>query len=239
MCTFSFGHLFLVCIFYQLHLRRMKSTLVIWYIAGKSFNWLNFIGSKTLKGINVEGCSFPSLGLWSFFYQMVKFIVSIISLPSIHLFVCFHNSRSYCCQQMWGTNKKCTVITTLCNHLYISWLLLEYIRKYLVNKLFYSSTLEGALCTQNLKFIAFSSFLGHKDQQRTTTFIPSIFRKTPLLWQVYTTNMYEWSMSSIKAGLLICDSLLANSLFWVFFKGLITIHSKISTAWNFRKIYLH
>ena len=60
--------------------------------------------------------------------------------------------------------------------------LLEYISKYLVNKLFYSSTLEGALCAQNLKFIAFSSFLGYKDQQRTTTFIPNIFRKTTLLW---------------------------------------------------------
>ena len=54
---------------------------------------------------------------------------------------------------------------------------------------FYSSTLEVALCKKK------------------------IFLKRPLQWKVHTTDMYEWSMSSIKVWLLICLLSLANSLF--------------------------
>ena len=35
-----------------------------------------------------------------FFYHMVKFTVSLISLSSVHLFVCFPNNLSYCCKQI-------------------------------------------------------------------------------------------------------------------------------------------
>ena len=55
--------------------------------------------------------------------------------------------------------------------------------------LFYSSTLEVALCKKKKTFL-----------------------KTPLQWWVHTTDMYEWSMSSIKVWLSICLLLLANSL---------------------------
>ena len=34
--------LFIVPIFTSWHLRRIKSTLVIWHIVGKPYNWLNF-----------------------------------------------------------------------------------------------------------------------------------------------------------------------------------------------------
>ena len=46
---------------------------------------------------------------------MAKFIVSLISLSSVHLFVTFPNSLtgSYCCQKMQGAYKMCTVINTL------------------------------------------------------------------------------------------------------------------------------
>ena len=40
---------------------------------------------------------------------MVKFTVSLILLSSIHLFVCFPNNLNYCCQQMRGAYKMCTV----------------------------------------------------------------------------------------------------------------------------------
>ena len=50
MCTFSYGHLILVS-FTSWYMRRIKSTLVIWHIAGKPYNWLNFIWSKTWRAI--------------------------------------------------------------------------------------------------------------------------------------------------------------------------------------------
>ena len=49
-CTFSYGHLILVS-FTSWCMRRIKSTLVIWHIAGKPYNWLNFIWSKTWRAI--------------------------------------------------------------------------------------------------------------------------------------------------------------------------------------------
>ena len=50
MCTFSYGHLILVS-FTSWYMRRIKSTMVIWHIAGKPYNWLNFIWSKTWMAI--------------------------------------------------------------------------------------------------------------------------------------------------------------------------------------------
>ena len=49
-CTFSYGHLILVS-FTSWYMRKIKSKLVIWHIAGKPYNWLNFIWSKTWRAI--------------------------------------------------------------------------------------------------------------------------------------------------------------------------------------------
>ena len=58
---------------------------------------------------------------------MIKFIVSLISLSSVHLFVCFPNSLNYHCQQMPGVYKLCTVIRDIsCNKFYESRVLLEH-----------------------------------------------------------------------------------------------------------------
>ena len=65
--------------------------------------------------------------LWSFFYHVIKFTVSLISLSSVHLFVCFLNNLNYCCQQMPGAYKMCTVIRDIsCNQFYESRVLLEH-----------------------------------------------------------------------------------------------------------------
>ena len=50
MCTFSYGHLILVS-FTSWYMRRINSTLAIWHIAGKPYNWLHFIWSKTWRAI--------------------------------------------------------------------------------------------------------------------------------------------------------------------------------------------
>ena len=45
-----------------------------------------------------------------------------------------------------------------------------------------------------------------------------------------------------QVWLSFCFSLIPNRLFWAFFAGLITIHSKfsnLSTAWDWSKIYLY
>ena len=49
MCTFSYLS------FASWHLRRIKSTLVIWHIVSKPFNWLDFIWSKTWRAIEEIG----------------------------------------------------------------------------------------------------------------------------------------------------------------------------------------
>ena len=44
---------------------------------------------------------------------MVKFTVSLISLSSVNLFVCFPKNVNYCCQQMQEAYKMCTVNTLI------------------------------------------------------------------------------------------------------------------------------
>ena len=44
---------------------------------------------------------------------MVKCTASLISLSSVNLFVSFPNSHNYCCQQMQGAYKMCTVMNTV------------------------------------------------------------------------------------------------------------------------------
>ena len=67
------------------------------------------------RGNYLAKFKFPLLGiLWDVFYHMVKFTVSLISLPSVHLFVCFPNNLRYCCQQMRGAYiRKCVQLITL------------------------------------------------------------------------------------------------------------------------------
>ena len=48
-----------------------------------------------------------------FFSHTIKFTVSLISLSSVHLFVCFPDNLNYCCQQMQRAYKMCTVINPL------------------------------------------------------------------------------------------------------------------------------
>ena len=65
------------------------------HIVGKPYNWLNSIWSKTWKALDEIN------PLWSLFNRVVKFIVSLLSLSSVHLFVCFPNSLKY------SVTKKC------------------------------------------------------------------------------------------------------------------------------------
>ena len=101
--TFSHGQLFSVSIFYKLTSGKnhclfsdvLKTTLVICPIVGKPYNWLNSIWSKTWKVLDEIN------PLWSFFNRVVKFIVSLLSLSSVHLYICFLNSLKY------SVTKKC------------------------------------------------------------------------------------------------------------------------------------
>ena len=117
MSTFSYGHLFLISIFYRLtsdknhvhtgNLTHCRQTLQL----------IKFYLMKNMKdnrGNRLSQSKFPFISiLWCFFYHMVKFAVSLISLSSVDLFVCFPYNLNYCCQQMRGSYKMCTVIDTL------------------------------------------------------------------------------------------------------------------------------
>ena len=91
MCTFSYGHLFLVSIFRQLtseknqvhtgDLTHCKQTLLL----------IRFYLIKNMKGNRgnwlAHYSSFPSQVFCDcFFYHLVKFTVFLISLSSVHLF---------------------------------------------------------------------------------------------------------------------------------------------------------
>ena len=116
MCTFSYGHLFLLSIFCQLtseknqvhsgDLTHCKQTLLL----------IRFYLIKNMKG-NRGNClaqfKFPFLGiLWLFLLSSGK----VYSFPHFTVFcssVCFPNNFNYCCKQMQGAYKMHTVINTL------------------------------------------------------------------------------------------------------------------------------
>ena len=103
MCTFSYGHLFLVSVFYQLtsennqvhtgDLTHFKQTLqlikfhLIKNMRSNRENWL-------------AQFKFPSLSiLWSFLLPYGK-VYSFPQFTVFCLFVCFPNNLNYCCQQI-------------------------------------------------------------------------------------------------------------------------------------------
>ena len=114
--------LFLMVIYFKYlyftswHLRKIKSTLVIWHIVSKPYNRLNFIWSKTWRAIFRGNWwaqfKFPFLSiLWSFLLSHGK----VYSFPHFTVFcssVCFPNNLNYCYQQMQGAYE-CVQLLTL------------------------------------------------------------------------------------------------------------------------------
>ena len=75
MHIFFYGHWFLVSIFTSWHLRRIRSTRIIWHIAGKAYRWLNFIWSKiwrTASTIQVSLLKYSVMFLLSY-VMIIKF----------------------------------------------------------------------------------------------------------------------------------------------------------------------
>ena len=116
MCTFSYGYLFLVSIFYQLtseknqvhtsNLTNCKQTPLL----------IKFCLIKNMKGnrgnwLTQFKFSFLSIP-WSFLPPLGK----VFSFPHFTVFcssVCFPNNLNYCCQKVQGAYKMCTVSNTL------------------------------------------------------------------------------------------------------------------------------
>ena len=116
MCTFSYGHLFLLSFFHQLiseknqvhtgdftHCKQTLQLIKLYLIQNMKGNGGSLLAKFKLPFLSI---------LWCFFYHniMVKLTVSLNSLSSVHLFVCFPHNLNYCCPQMWATYKMCTVI---------------------------------------------------------------------------------------------------------------------------------
>ena len=74
------------------HLRRIKSTLVIWNIAGKCYNWSNFIWIKNMKCNKrnyLAQSKFPFLSiLWCSFDPMVNWVHCLPHITVFCWFVC-------------------------------------------------------------------------------------------------------------------------------------------------------
>ena len=112
MCTFSYGHLFLVAIYYQLTSEKNQVHTGDLTHCRQTLQLIKFYQIKPwIEEIGQRNSSFPFLSiLWSFFlYHMVKFTVSLNSLSSCDLFVCFPYNLNYHYQQMQGAYEMCTV----------------------------------------------------------------------------------------------------------------------------------
>ena len=116
ICTFFYGHLFLVSIFYQLtseknqvhtgdltHCKQTPQLIKFYLIKNMTGNRGNWLAQFTFPFLSI---------LWSFLLPWGK----VYSFPHFIVFcssVCFHNNLNYCCQQMQGAHKMCTVSNTL------------------------------------------------------------------------------------------------------------------------------
>ena len=101
MCagTFSYGHLILVSIFYQLTYEKNQVYTGNLTHCRQTLQLIKFYFIKNMKGSRgnwLAQFEFPFLSiLWCFFYHVVKFTVSLISLSSVHSFVCFPNNHNH------------------------------------------------------------------------------------------------------------------------------------------------
>ena len=111
MCTFSYGHLFLVSIFYQLtsennqvHTGDLTTDEILYdqKHEGQQRKLASTIQVSFLKYSVIISSTVPQGKVYSF----PHFIVFCSS-------VCFPNNLNDCCQQMQGAHKMCTVINTL------------------------------------------------------------------------------------------------------------------------------
>ena len=116
MCTFSYGHLCLVSIFYQLtseenqvhtgDLTHFKQTLQL-------IRFYLIKNMKSDRGNWLAQFKFPFLGILGLFLLSYG---KVYIFPHFTVFcssVCFPNNFNQCCQQMQGAYKMCTVINTL------------------------------------------------------------------------------------------------------------------------------
>ena len=92
MCTFSYGHLFLVSIFYQLKSERNQVHTGDLTHCKQTLQLINFYLIKNMKGNRGNWLAqfkitfFLKVFCARFFNHRVKFIVSLFSLSSVHLF---------------------------------------------------------------------------------------------------------------------------------------------------------
>ena len=132
----------------------------------------------------------------------------------------------------------CNGLKTSGNQFCICRVLLEYYNcgecKCLVNIGLWSSILPPwrVPCVhKNWSWVPLPAFFGNKDQQRTTATPKNIFHERHLYsGKVHTTDMFEWSMSSIKVWLSVWFSFLANSLFLPASKTSVSLLSKKSIS---------
>ena len=114
MCTFSYGHLFLVSIFCQLTFEKNQVHSGDLTHCKQTLQLIRFYLIKNMKGNRgnwLAQFKFPFLGiLWSFFYHMVKFTVFLISLSSVHLFA-FWTILTIAASKC-KEHKKCTQLLT-------------------------------------------------------------------------------------------------------------------------------
>ena len=101
MCTgtFSYGHLILVSIFHQLTSEKNQVYTGNLTHCRQTLQLIKFYFIKNMKGSGrnwLAQFEFPFLSiLWCFSYHVVKFTVSLISLSSVHSFVCFPNNHNH------------------------------------------------------------------------------------------------------------------------------------------------
>ena len=116
MCIFSYGHLFLASIFYQLTSEKNQVHTGDLTHCKQTLQLIKFYLIKNMKGNRGNWqaqfkFTFLSI-LWSFLLPLGK----VYSFPHFTVFcssVCFSNNLNYCCQQVQGAYKMCTVINTL------------------------------------------------------------------------------------------------------------------------------
>ena len=117
----------------------------------------------------------------------------------------------------------CKGLKTSCNHNYMwstPWMYDSTKCKCLVNIILQSSTFppRRVPCVhKNWSSVPLVAFLATKINKEQQPY-QKIFLKTPLQWQVHTTDMFEWNMSGTEVWLSIFSSLLANSLIYQFWK---------------------
>ena len=116
MCTFSYGHLFLVSIFYQLTSEKNQVHTGDLTHCKQTLQLIRFYLIKNMKGDRGNWLAQFKLPILSILWSFLLLHGKVYSFPHFTVFsssVCFPNNPNYCSPQMQGAYKMCTVINTL------------------------------------------------------------------------------------------------------------------------------